>query len=122
MNLLLARTRQKLTRAFYLSLKVMTADNDKKPRPQNILEALTEPDAGAHYRYEYRNIQIDPFRIADVYGITDFAMQTILKKVLRAGRAHKDLEQDLKDIICAAQRKLEMLKEDSDYACIIRNN
>lgn len=40
-------------------------------------------------------------------------MQTILKKCLRAGRAHKDLEQDLRDIICAAERKLEMIKEDA---------
>ena len=71
-------------------------------------------DAGAHYRYEYKGIKLDPFRIAKIYGITDFGQQTILKKALRMGTAHKDREQDLKDIICAAERMLEMIGEDSD--------
>jgi hypothetical protein len=72
-----------------------------------------EKDAGAHYRYQYKNINLDPFRIAAIYGMTDFCMMTILKKTLCAGnRGHKDFKQDLKDIICAAQRKLEMLEED----------
>jgi hypothetical protein len=73
-----------------------------------------EPDAGAHYRFQYQGINLDPFRIAQVYEMDDFCMMTILKKTLCAGRrGHKDFEQDLKDIICAAQRKLEMLREDS---------
>ena len=71
-------------------------------------------DAGKHYRYSYKGINLDPFRIAEIYGITDFALLTILKKTLRGGRAHKDLKQDLKDIICAAERKLEMMEEDSN--------
>lgn len=71
-------------------------------------------DAGAHYRYEYKGIKLDPFRIAKIYGITDFGQQTILKKALRMGTAHKDRKQDLKDIICAAERMLEMIGEDSD--------
>jgi hypothetical protein len=70
-------------------------------------------DAGAHYRYQYKGINIDPFRIAQAYNMTDFAMMTILKKCLCAGnRGHKDFKQDLRDIICAAQRKLQMLEED----------
>lgn len=73
-----------------------------------------ENDPGKHYRYSYRGINLDPFRIAEIYKINDFALQTILKKALRAGRAHKDLEQDLKDIINCAQRKLEMMAEDRD--------
>lgn len=73
-------------------------------------------DAGAHYRFKYRGINLDPFRIAQIYDMDDFCMMTILKKTLCAGRrGHKDFEQDLKDIICAAQRKLEMLKEDSNF-------
>lgn len=69
-------------------------------------------DPGQHYRYEYKGVKLDPFRIAMVYGITDFGQQTILKKALRMGTAHKDRQQDLKDIICAAERMLEMMNED----------
>jgi hypothetical protein len=70
-------------------------------------------DAGKHYRFSYKGINLDPFRIAAIYNMKSFAMMTILKKVLCAGnRGHKDYKQDLKDIICAAQRELEMLNED----------
>jgi len=69
-------------------------------------------DAGEHYRYVYKGVKLDPFRIAAVYGMTDPALFTILKKVLRGGRAHKDLKQDLVDIISSAERKLEMMEED----------
>lgn len=91
---------------------------------------MKNDDPGKHYRYEYKIritekdaavgyvvIKLDPFRIAHIYGMTCFALQTILKKTLKAGeRGHKNLEQDLKDIINAAQRKLEMLKEDGEIS------
>ena len=83
-------------------------------------------DAGKHYRFEYDvavfqkdlengslTVKLDPFRIADIYGMSDFALMTILKKTLCAGnRGYKDLRQDLEDIICAAKRRIEMLDED----------
>ena len=82
-------------------------------------------DEGDHYRFCLEvavteedaakgtiKINLDPFRVAEIYKMYDFAMQTMLKKVLVAGeRGHKDLRQDLKDIICAAERKIEMLSE-----------
>jgi hypothetical protein len=71
-------------------------------------------DPGLHYRYEYKGIKLDPYRIAEIYRLNDPALFTILKKTLRAGRAHKDLCQDLKDIINAAERRLEMLIEDKE--------
>jgi hypothetical protein len=69
-------------------------------------------DPGAHYRYEYKGIKLDPARIARIYGVTDGMIFTILKKCLRMGRAHKDKRQDLLDIISAAKRELEMMDED----------
>lgn len=79
------------------------------------LQKNEQHDTGTHYRFEHKGIKLDPFRIAQIYGMTDFCMMTILKKTLCAGnRGHKDFEQDLKDIICAAQRKLEMLSEDNN--------
>ena len=87
---------------------------------------MQKKDEGEHYRFGIVlavteedletgevTINLDPFRIAQIYGMEDFALQTILKKTLVAGnRGHKDLAQDLKDIICAAERKLEMIQED----------
>ena len=104
----------------------------KHDYPDNVHETLPadatlkkDGDAGSHYRFSYRGLNLDPFRIAQTYGMTDFCMMTILKKCLCAGnRGHKDFEQDLKDIICAAQRKLEMLQEDKEsrYDATSRNS
>ena len=75
---------------------------------------MNQTDHGGHYRYSYQGIQLDPYRIAEIYQLHDFALQTILKKTLVAGkRGHKDFKQDLLDIICAAERRLQMLEEDS---------
>ncbi|MGZ5029038.1 MAG: hypothetical protein ACXWAT_00765 [Methylobacter sp.] len=72
-------------------------------------------DPGAHYRYSYKGIKLDPFRIAKIYGMTDFELMTILKKVLKAGeRGHKDKRQDLRDIISAANRAIEIIDEDAE--------
>ena len=77
-----------------------------------IVANKTNNDAGAHYRFEYKSINLDPFRIASIYEL-DFVQSTILKKVLVTGnRGYKNKEQDYKDIICAAQRGLQMLAED----------
>jgi len=92
---------------------------------------IENKDHGAHYRYVYRvklteqnikdgfvDVKLDPFRISLIYEMSCFAMQTILKKCLKAGeRGHKDLKQDLLDIINAANRKLEMIEEDD-----VKNN
>jgi len=92
-------------------------------------------DTGGHYRFAhkapvtvedsergYAEIKLDPFRIAAIYKLTDFALQTILKKTLCAGnRGHNDLREDLNDIICAAKRKLEMLDEDELLAKTTEN-
>jgi hypothetical protein len=89
-------------------------------------KSLNDTDPGKHYRHEYKVriteddikngfvvVKLDPARIAKVYGMVDFMDFTVLKKILRLGRAQKSVEQDLKDIINAAQRRLEMLAEDA---------
>jgi len=70
-------------------------------------------DEGAHYRYSYKGFNLDPFRICSIYGITDFGQQTLVKKSLRLGTAHKDRLQDLKDCRCCIDRMIEMMEEDS---------
>jgi hypothetical protein len=70
-------------------------------------------DTGKHYRYMYKGVKLDPYRICKIYRIDDFALQTIVKKALCAGlRGHKSRRQDLLDIITAAKRAIEMLDED----------
>ena len=76
---------------------------------------LTEAprDSGAHYRYSYRGVKMDPYRIIAVYGITHPAHQHALKKLLRAGRSVKNQRQDVQEVIDSLNRWLEMLDEDS---------
>jgi hypothetical protein len=90
-------------------------------------DAEMKEDPGKHYRFTHRvkvtvddaergfvQVKLDPFRIAQVYAVASFPLQTVLKKVLCAGnRGHKDYEQDIKDCICALQRELEIIEEDS---------
>ena len=69
-------------------------------------------DLGQHYRYTYKGVKIDPYRILDVYQITHPAHQHAIKKLLRLGRSVKDTEQDLKEVIMTLERWLEMIGED----------
>ena len=87
---------------------------------------MSKKDPGKHYRNTYTvtltkkdikagkvTIQLDPFRIVSIYKMEDFAMETVLKKCLKAGeRGHKDFETDLLDMRNAIDRRLEMLYED----------
>lgn len=88
-----------------------------KPGQESTFNELNdEPtieDTGSHYRFEYKGIKLDPFRISQIYGMTSFAMMTILKKCLCAGnRGHNSYREDLLDIINAAQREIEIIDED----------
>lgn len=84
-------------------------------------------DPGAHYRHNLRvkvtqedlelgyvDVQLDPYRIALVYEMTDHMEFFILKKNLRMGSAHKNKRQELLDIIDAANRRIEVLNEAED--------
>lgn len=63
--------------------------------------------------FTYKGIKLDPYRIFDVYGITHPAHQHSLKKLLRAGRSHKSLGQDIQEAIDTLERWKEMIQEDS---------
>ena len=74
-----------------------------------------DADSGKHYRYSYRQIKLDPYRIIAVYGITHPAHQHALKKLLRAGKSVKSLRQDIREVQDALTRWLEMLDEDDAH-------
>lgn len=72
-------------------------------------------DTGKHYRFSYKGIKLDPARICLIYGVSNPLQCAIIKKSLCTGkRGKKNLVDDIKDIICAAERWLEMIEEDSD--------
>ncbi len=65
-----------------------------------------------HYDYKYRGIRFDPYRILDIYGIAHPAQAHAVKKLLRAGKSIKPLEQDIGEVIDSLQRWKQMIKED----------
>lgn len=83
------------------------------------------PTPNAHYQATYRRritaadkragfveIKLDPYRICDVLNVGGGAREQIAKKALRwAGKGQTEREV-LDEIICAAERRLEMLDED----------
>lgn len=74
-------------------------------------------DSGTHYRVYYKEIQLDPYRLAGILGIADPAIFHAFKKVAFAGkRGSKDFKQDVIEARDALNRKLEMLAEDEQPA------
>jgi hypothetical protein len=70
-------------------------------------------DSGKHYRFEYKEIKLDPYRIFKIYNITEPAQQHVIKKLLVPGeRGGKDLIQDIKESINGLNRWIEMIEED----------
>lgn len=70
-------------------------------------------DQGSHYRKEYKGIKLDPARICKIYKIDSLLVGQAVKKLLVAGgRGTKGREQDLRDVVCAINRELEMIEED----------
>lgn len=69
-------------------------------------------DHGKHYKFSYKGLKIDPYRIFKIYKISDPAQQHAIKKLLRAGQSIKSLEQDIDEVILTLNRWKEMIKED----------
>ena len=65
-----------------------------------------------HYDYEYKGLVCDPYRILKIYGIINPCQQHAIKKLLRAGKSVKSLEDDIMEVKCSLDRWLEMLRED----------
>ena len=66
-----------------------------------------------HYSITHKGLRLDPYRILLAWGITHPAQQHAVKKLLRAGRSVKALEDDIGEVIEALERWLEMIQEDA---------
>lgn len=97
-----------------ITQKAMEATADKNVKQEQQTKVNPEKDLAKHYKYSYKGIKIDPYRILKLYGITDPAQQHAIKKLLRAGNSVKNLEQDITEVIMTLQRMLEIIKEDGE--------
>jgi hypothetical protein len=101
-------------------------DDGQLIREENSIKSgIPKQDPGAHYRHSIKvkltdgdkdngfvMVQLDPAQIAKAYEPMSGLRFTILKKVLRCGSGGKSYEQDLRDIISAAERELELIAND----------
>ena len=71
----------------------------------------TIPD---YYAVEYRGVLVDPYRIAQLYGITNQPQFHALKKLLRNGEDIKGWIDDMKGARDALSRLIEMEEEDRE--------
>lgn len=83
-------------------------------KPEPPLGGKVPGDPGAHYRFSYQGVKLDPYRIFVTYGITHPAQQHAIKKLLRAGASVKPLERDIDEVIVTLNRWKEMLAEDQN--------
>ena len=59
-----------------------------------------------------KRVVVDVYRVLDAFGVTDPAMQHLIKKALCAGlRGHKNTATDLKDILHSAHKALELFEQ-----------
>lgn len=59
-------------------------------------------------------VKLDPYRIAEIYGIKDMAHAHALKKILRLGKGHKSIDRDIDETIDALKRLKQMREENEN--------
>jgi hypothetical protein len=73
---------------------------------------LSVPDKGAHYRYSFKGVKFDPYRVCKLYGIEGGPREHMTKKLLRgSGKGHSE-EDLIKELQCCLDRWKEMIEED----------
>jgi hypothetical protein len=84
-----------------------------KKRFEIINESLTEQPAHNKYMREVKpGVWIDVYDVLRAWNVVDPCLQHLLKKALASGqRGHKDLKEDLDDILASAKRAVEMHEE-----------
>ena len=71
-------------------------------------------DKGKHYRYSYKGVKMDPYRICKLYNLGGGPREHATKKLLRGGdKGHNEREM-WEEVLSCAERALEMLDEDVD--------
>lgn len=75
----------------------------------------TTPDSPtpSRYRWSYKGVTFDFYRLCEILGITSHAQAHALKKVIRAGRGGEPIGQDIDEAIDSLRRWKEMRQEDA---------
>ncbi|MGL4249831.1 MAG: hypothetical protein ACRCR1_04100 [Aeromonas sp.] len=93
-----------ITRDMWVMAK---AGEEAKNNPQRIMSA--DEITTSKYTKQIRGVSIDVYDILKAWGVTNPALQHLIKKALQCGeRGHKDAQQDLQDIIDSAVRAKEL--------------
>lgn len=79
---------------------------DPKPKPNS--------PTPSRYQFEFQGVHFDVYRLLGILGIAHHAQAHAFKKVIRAGRGHKSVKQDIEEAKVALTRWAEMLDEDSE--------
>lgn len=74
---------------------------------------MTENPTPSRYSWTHKGVSFDFYRLCEILGITSHAQAHALKKVIRAGRSVKPLEQDIDESIACLLRWKEMVLEDA---------
>ena len=99
-------TKKEITTHYHKLLDEVT--NDVGELRQSV-EDITPSYYGAKCKC---GIKLDPYTICDAYSnIQSSAHHHAIKKLLRAGEAHKPLKQDVQEVISSLQRWMEQLNE-----------
>jgi len=106
---LCASTREELVEVIMESLGIL----HYRPESLELIEDQSkEPEEYEYYKYSYKGIKLDPYRILDIYKITCPAQQHAIKKLLvTGGRGYKDRQTDIQNAIDTLNRLLELESE-----------
>lgn len=66
----------------------------------------------SRYKWSFRGIHFDFYRLCEIIGLTSAPAQHAMKKIIRAGKSIKPIEQEIDEAIASLLRWKEMLAED----------
>jgi len=73
------------------------------------------------YQITIGGVKADPYRIAKAYGIDDPIIFQAIKKLLRCGRKHKSMTQDVREAITSLERWEQIEAEDNTETATIND-
>lgn len=67
----------------------------------------------SRYKWQFQGATFDFYRLCEIIGVTSDPAKHAMKKIIRAGKSVKPIEQDITEAIDALLRWKEMLQEDA---------
>lgn len=81
---------------------------------------MTESPTPSRYRWSYRGVTFDFYRLCEIVGINGGPREHAVKKIIRAGKSGKSVLQDAEEARQCIDRWIEMLKEDAGLEQLAR--